>query len=92
MFAVDFVGLLLLVVELRGGGVEGEADLRAELVAGLFHRFADHIQGLDVAAKVGSEAPFVADRRVQPFGLQHGLKVMKNLHAAAQSVAEAVEA
>ncbi len=59
--AVDGVGLLLGVVEFRGGRVQGDEDLLAGLVARLADGLDDQVQGLGVALQVGGEAALVAD-------------------------------
>ena len=87
--AVDGVGLLLGVVELGGGRVQGDEDLLARLVAGLADGLDDHVQGLGVALQVGGEAAFVADVGGELLALEHLLQVVEDLAAAADGVAEA---
>ncbi len=57
------VGLLedvlagFLVVELAGGGVEGDGDVFAGLVAGLLDGFEDQLDGFVVGLEVGAKPP-----------------------------------
>jgi hypothetical protein len=48
------------------GGVEGDEDLLAPLVAGLVHGFFDDLQGVLVVLEVGCEAALVAHGGGQP--------------------------
>ena len=79
--AVERVSLFLGVVEFGGGQVERDHDLLARFIAGLLDRFEDQIEGLAVAPEIGREAPFVADRRVELFALEHLLELVKDLDA-----------
>ena len=62
------------------------------LVAGLVGRFQNEIDRRRVVRQIGREAAFVADGRVELLALEHALEVMKDFAAAAQRVAELVEA
>jgi hypothetical protein len=57
-FALEVV--LAVLVELAGGAVQADGDLRAGLVAGLVDGFQDELDGGLVAGHVGREAAFVA--------------------------------
>ena len=89
LLAVDGIPLLLGVVELRGGRVQGDEGLLARLVAGLADGLDDHVEGLLVALQVGSETAFVADVRGELLPVEHLLEVVKHLAAATDGVGEA---
>ena len=61
-----------LVPELAGGRVEGDVDVRPELVAGLLDRSRNHLERFVVALEAGSEAALVADGRVVVLVVQYG--------------------
>ena len=59
------------VVELGGGDVQGEEDLLAGLVAGVFDGLQDGFDGVLDAVQLGGEPAFVADGGAQAALLQH---------------------
>ena len=90
--AVDRVLAGLGVVELGGRDVQGDPHLLARLVAGLLGRFEDQVDRLGVVGQIGGETAFVADGGVELLVVQHLLEVVEDLAAAAEGVAERVEA
>ena len=82
----------LLVVELGGSHVEGDADLLARLVAGGGDGVHDVVQGVLVGLHLRSEAALVAEAGVQAFLLQDVLQGVVDLNACTQSLAVGVEA
>ena len=79
----------LLVVELAGGGVEGDGDVLAGLVAGLVDGFEDDFDGFLVGFEAGREAAFVADGGVVALLLEDALEGVEDLGAPAERVGEA---
>ena len=61
-------------------------------VAGLADGLDDHVERLGIALQIGGEAAFVADVRGELLGLEHLLEVVKHLAAAADGVAETLDA
>jgi hypothetical protein len=94
---LGLVGLLedvlagLLVVELAGGGVEGDGDLFAGLVAGfsMASRMTSMASALDLS---GREAAFVADGGVVALLLEHAFEGVEDFDAPAQGVGEGLGA
>ena len=82
----------LLVVELGGSHVEGDADLLARLVAGGGDGVHDVVQGVLVGLHLRSEAALVAEAGVQALLLQDVLQGVVDLDASLQSLAVGVEA
>ena len=72
--------------------VHRDPDLLARLVAGLLDRFENQIDRGGVVRQIGREAAFVADGRVELLVVQHLLEVVEDLAAAAERVAEPLEA
>ena len=75
--------------ELAGGGVEGDVDVGAGLVAGGGDAGEDGLQGRLVRLEVGGEAPLVADRRRQAPGGEALLQRVEDLDADPQALREA---
>src|SRR6185437_5339919 len=84
--------ILVLVVELAGGGVEGNGDLVAGCVAGLLDGFKDELDGFVVGLERGSESAFIADGGVVALLLQHALEGVECFGRPAQSIGEALGA
>ncbi len=83
---------VLGVVELGGGDVHRDPHLLAGFVAGLVDRFENQVDRRGVARQIGGKAAFVADGRVELLAFEHFLEVVEDFDAAAQGVAERVEA
>ena len=92
---LGFVGFLEdvlaagFVIELAGGGIEGDAHLLAGLVTGRGDGFENDLDGLFVGFATGSKAAFVADRGGVAVLLQSGFESVKNFHAPAQTFGKA---
>jgi hypothetical protein len=82
----------LLVVELAGGGVEGDGDVFAGGVAGEFDGFDDEIEGLVVGLEAGSEAAFVADGGGVALLLEDAFEGVEDFGAPAEGVGEVFSA
>src|SRR6478736_567604 len=90
LLAVERV--LAVLVVLGDGGVEGDRDLRAGLVASGFDGLEDLAEGVLVLGELGGEAAFVADGGGVAVLGQDLLQVVEDLGAGAQSLGELVEA
>ncbi|MBU1674157.1 hypothetical protein KKA85_00075, partial [bacterium] len=89
-FGVQVVGPVL--EELAGGGVEGQGDVLAGLVAGPVDGGHDHVQRFAVAAQVLRETTLVADARGQALFAQHLLEGVEHLGAHLQRLGERLSA
>ena len=77
-----------LVIELAGGGIERDADLRAWLVTGLGDGFEHHFESLLVGFEVGRETAFVADRGGVAALFEHAFQGVEHFGAHAQGFGE----
>ena len=82
----------LLVVELAGGGVEGDGDVFAGSVAGELDGFEDEVEGFVVGLEAGGEAAFVADGGVVALLLEDAFEGVEDLGAPAEGVGEGLGA
>ncbi len=90
--ATTLEGVGPVLVELRGGDIEGEADLLARRVARLLDGLEDEVEGGPVGVEVGGEATLVAESGGQALLLEHALERVVDLGAPAQRLAEGVGA
>ena len=72
------------VVDLRGGGIEGDADVVARRVARPFDRLHEHLHRFLVRREVGGEAALVAHRGRQAALVQQRLQRVVRLDAPTQ--------
>ncbi len=86
---VAFLPVPWLRSEFGGGGVEGDEDVLAELVAGGFDGVGDDFEGFFVGLEVGGEAAFIADGGVVALLLQDFLEGVIDFGAHAEGVGEA---
>ena len=91
-FAGEAVDLGLGVPELRGGAVEGKAEVAAGLVPGSDDGLDDDGERSLVALQVGGKAAFVAHARCEAAGLEHLLERVEDLGAGAEPFGEGGEA
>ena len=93
-----FVGFLedvfagFFVVELAGGGVEGDGDLFAGSVAGELDGFEDEFEGFVVGFERGCEAAFVAYGGVVALLLEDAFEGVEDFGAPAEGVGEGLGA
>ncbi len=73
-----------LVIELAGGRIERDADLRAGLVSGLGDGFEHNFERFFVGLEVGRESAFIADGCGVAALLQHAFQRVKYFGAHAQ--------
>ena len=78
------VFFLFAIVKFAGGGIDGDGNLFAWLVASGGDGFEDALHGFDVGFQVWGEAAFVADSRGVAIFLQDRFQAMENLYAPAQ--------
>ena len=83
------IQLLLLVPPLGGGGVDGDHEVLAGLVAGLLNGLDDDLQGVLILLQVGGVAALVAHAGGGGAVLLQGvLQGVEHLGAHTQSLAE----
>ena len=90
--AGEAIDLGLGVPELRGGAVEGEAEVAAGLVAGCDDGLDDDGERSLVALQVGGEATLVTHAGRKAAGLEHLLERVEDLGAGAEPFGEGGEA
>ncbi len=87
--ALFFEDVSPVVVDLAGGGIEGDVDILTRLVARSLDGLQDDLHGFLVGTQAGSEAALVAHAGVVALALQYLLQAVVNLSAPAQSLGEA---
>ena len=85
------VSLLGLVVEFARGAIEGDEDLFAEFVAGLFDCRGNGVEGVLGRGEIRGETAFVTHAGGETAALEHGLEGVENFATAAQGLAEGGE-
>ena len=75
-----------ILVELGGGAVQGQGDIRAQLVASFVHRFGNGFQGRFIRGQVRREPALITHRRIQAAGRQHFFQVVENFRPGAQAL------
>ena len=75
-------------IEFARSRVEGNENVFARFVAGLFDGLQNHFQSLFVRLEVGSETAFVAHTRRKAFFLEHILQGVERFGTPTQSFAE----
>ena len=90
--AGEAVDLGLGIPELRGGAVEGEAEVAARLVAGCDDGLDDDGERSLVVGQVGGKAALVAHAGGEAAGLEHLLEGVEDLGAGAEPFGEGGEA
>ncbi|EDT89704.1 hypothetical protein BIFLAC_02337 [Bifidobacterium animalis subsp. lactis HN019] len=92
VLTIEVVLAGLLVVELGGGDIEGDADLLARLIAGGGDGVHDVLEGILVGLHLRSEAALIAETGGQTLLLQHVLEGVVHLDAGLQSLGVGLEA
>ena len=77
------------IVELARGGIDGDGNLLAGLVAGGGDGFEDALEGFFVGFEIGREAAFVADGGGVAVLFQHGFQIVEDFDAPAQGLVKA---
>jgi hypothetical protein len=77
-----------VLIQLAGGGIEGDRHLLAGLIARRADAGHEHLQGLLVGLQIGREAALVAAGGGQAPLLQRGLQRVEDLRAHAQALRE----
>ena len=81
--------VLALLVEGAGCRIQGDADVAAGLISGLFNRLDDEDQGLLVGLQVGRKTALVAHGGVVALRLEDRAQVVEDLGTHADPLAEA---
>src|SRR6266702_173936 len=87
---LEDVLLLLFVVELAGGRIEGNGDLFARRVARLLDRIQNQFNSFGVRLQAWREASLVSYRGVVALLLEHAFESVEDLDAPSQRVGEAL--
>ncbi len=83
---------LLGIVEFGRGDIEGEEDVLAEFVSGLFDGGSDDIEGGFVGLQNGSKSAFVTDCSGEPLALENGFESVEDFTTHTEGFAEGLSA